>query len=71
MAQLFVLHGHGPLHRLILPKVVDEFLLSGDKDDIRQFREAISKSLIVEQFTDSGTLVFNRLHITQQDNFGR
>ncbi len=57
MAQPFVLHGHGPSPRLILAKVVDDFLLAGDKDEIRQFREAISKRFIVGQFTDSGNLV--------------
>ncbi len=46
MAQLFVLHGHGPLSRLILAKVVDDFLLAGDKDEIRQFRKPYPSALL-------------------------
>ncbi len=55
MAQLFVINGHGPSPRLLLAKAVDEFLLAGDKDGIRQFREAISRRFIVGPFTDGGT----------------
>ncbi len=69
MAQLFVLHSREPSPRLILAKVVDDFLLAGDKNEIRLFREAISKRFKVGQFAEGGTLVFNRLHITQHDNW--
>ncbi len=44
--------------------------LPGDKDEIRQFREAISKRFIVGQFTDSGTLGVQFVCIiTQHDNW--
>ncbi len=47
MAQLFVLHGQGPRLSLSLAKVVDDFLLAGDKDEIRQSGKQYPKRFIV------------------------
>ena len=69
MPQLFVLQGEDPTPRLILAKVVDDFLLAGNKAEIQKFRDAISKRFKVGQFSDKGTLVFNRLHIKQHENW--
>ncbi len=51
-----------------MDKVVDDFLLAGDEDEVRRFHAAISKRFQVSQFTRSGTLFFYRVHIAQHEN---
>ncbi len=68
LMQVFVLRGEHCTPRLIMVKVVDDFLFANDKDEVRRFHAVISKRVHVSQFTESGALVFNRLHKTQHEN---
>ncbi len=52
-----------------MAKVVDDFLLAGSRQEITRFHAAISKRFLVSQFSTDGPFTFNRLRITQHDNF--
>lgn len=54
---------------LIIDKVVDDFLLSGEIFELHRFKTAIKNRFQVERYTTDANFVFYRLHISQKHNY--
>ena len=69
MPQLFIFRCNTSRRILLLvAKVVDDLLLAGTDNALSTFREAIMKRFKVGRYTSGSSLLFNRLHITRQEN---
>ena len=69
LQQLFIRRDKEGCVDLAIAKVVDDFLISGTNAAIHSFHDAISERLTVGRFITGQSLIFNRLHISQQDSF--
>ncbi len=58
LPQLFVYRGEQGPPRLLIAKVVDDFLIAGSPTEISIFRKAISDRFEVGQFSQDTSLVF-------------
>lgn len=66
LPQLFVLRDTESLLRLVISKVVDDFLVYGPRSEIEAFHSSLSVRFEVGRFFLGGGLIFNRLHISQK-----
>ncbi len=62
LSQLFVYRGEQGPARLLIAKVVDDYLLAGSPTEISNFWNAISDRFEVGRFSQDISLVFNHLH---------
>ncbi len=68
LPQTFVYRCEQGPPRLLIAKVVDDFLVAGSCTEISNFRKAISDRFEVGRFSQDTSLVFNRLNIKQHAN---
>jgi len=68
LPQLFVKREDGGAIILVIAKVVDDFLVCGPRPAIENFNDEISKRFKVGRFVVGRDLIFNRLHIHQEDD---
>lgn len=67
--QLFISRtGQGNL-KLVLAKVVDDFLIAAAPAELQAFNNRLSQKFEVGRFITGNTHIFNRLHITVADNY--
>ena len=69
LQQLFIRRDDQGCISLAIAKVVDDFLIAGSNSAIRDFHNAISGRFTVGRFITGQSLIFNRLHISQEDSF--
>lgn len=69
LQQLFVKRNEDGRIVLVMAKVVDDFLISGDREAITAFHGQMSTRFTVGRFIQEPDLVFNRLHIHQNPSF--
>ncbi len=68
LPQLFVYRSEQGPQRLLIAKVVDEFLIAGSSTEISNFRKAIFDRFEVVQVSQDTSLFFNRMHIKHHAN---
>ncbi len=68
LPQLFVYRNEQGPPRLLIAKVVDDFLFADSHTEISDFRKAISNYFDVGLLSQDTSLVFKRLHIQQHAN---
>jgi len=68
LPQLFIRRNRNGTLQLAIAKVVDDFLIVGIREKIEEFHEAISKRFKVGRFVLGKDLIFNRLHISQDED---
>ncbi len=66
--QLFVYRNEQGRPRLLIAKVVDDFLIAGALTEISNFRFAISDLFEVGRFSQDISVVFHCLHIKQHSS---
>ena len=66
LPQLFVNFGRNGFPILIFAKVVDDLLISGTKDEVKNFHASIEKRFKVGRFLTDSILIFKCLYIQQR-----
>ena len=67
--QLFLMRNELSTPKLIIAKIVDDFLLAGRKDELNSFHNNISQKFKVGRFLLDQKVIFNRLHISQDNEY--
>ena len=68
LLQLFVLRDEMNEVKLLMAKVVDDFLLAGHHDAISEFHKTISRKFKIGRFVTGSEFVFNRISILKQSD---
>ena len=69
LQQLFIQRDENSCVILAVAKVVDDFLIAGISSAIQKFHKEISRRFTVDRFLFGQALIFNRLHIRQEEDF--
>ena len=69
LPQLFVRRKEDSSTTLYLAKVVDDFLLCGKRGVIDELHQQLSNDFEIGRFITDDQLIFNRLHIQQDNNW--